>query len=143
MANGTSTRRKKAAAEKPRQEEVQTAPEFVTEMDQYLFGQGTHYDIYKKLGAHLSVQNGVKGMHFAVWAPNARAVSVVGDFNGWEEGATPMQRLEPLGIYEVFVPELGLSMRYILAAGKRIQRKMRRTPDFIIIESLPMPLWIM
>ena len=79
---------------------------FITEMDQYLFGMGTHYEIYKKLGAHLTVKDGAAGVYFAVWAPNAESVSVVGNFNGWEKDATPMTRLEPMGIWEVFVPEL-------------------------------------
>ncbi len=91
---------------------VQKLTPFVTEMDQYLFGSGTHYDIYKKLGAHLTKKDGIKGVYFAVWAPNAAAVSLVGDFNGWEEGANPMTRLEPLGIYETFVPKLGLEELY-------------------------------
>ena len=62
-----------------------------TELDQYLFGQGTHYDIYKKLGAHPTMRGRKKGVYFAVWAPNARSVSVVGDFNelGYSE-ANPM-----------------------------------------------------
>ena len=76
-----------------------------TELDQYLFGQGTHYDIYRKLGAHPTIQRRKKGVYFAVWAPNAAAVSIVGDFNEWDENATPMERLEPLGIYEIFLPE--------------------------------------
>ncbi len=76
----------------------------IGELDQYLFGQGTHYDIYKKLGAHFTVRRGKEGVYFAVWAPNAAAVSVVGDFNDWDAKATPMKRLEPLGIYEAFVP---------------------------------------
>jgi 1,4-alpha-glucan branching enzyme len=76
----------------------------IGELDQYLFGQGTHYDIYKKLGAHFTSRRGKEGVYFAVWAPNAAAVSVVGDFNDWDTKATPMKRLEPLGIYEAFVP---------------------------------------
>ena len=58
-----------------------------TELDQYLFGQGTHYDIYKKLGAHPTTQHRKKGVYFAVWAPNARYVSVIGDFNNWDNQA--------------------------------------------------------
>ena len=84
-----------------------TKTPFVTEYDQYLFGTGTHYEIYKKLGAHIAKKGGVSGVYFAVWAPNARAVSVVGDFNDWSEDENPMTRLEPLGIYETFIPELG------------------------------------
>ena len=56
---------------------------FITEVDRYLFGEGTHYEIYKKLGAHVTEYQGEKGVYFAVWAPNARNVSVVGNFNGW------------------------------------------------------------
>lgn len=75
---------------------------FITEFDQYLFGQGTHYDLYNKLGAHPMTVDGEEGVYFAVWAPNAAAVSIVGDFNEWDENATPMERLEPLGIYQIF-----------------------------------------
>lgn len=76
----------------------------ITELDQYLFGQGTHYDIYRKLGAHLTIQDEVFGTYFAVWAPNAASVSVIGEFNDWDPQKAPMTRLEPLGIYEIFVP---------------------------------------
>lgn len=76
----------------------------ITEFDQYLFSQGTHYEIYKKLGAHLTERDGKEGVYFAVWAPNAREVSVVGDFNGWFPGAHPMKRLGEDGIYGLFVP---------------------------------------
>ena len=75
----------------------------IGELDQYLFSMGTHYDIYKKMGAHEAVMNGKKGVYFAVWAPNAATVSVIGEFNGWREEANPMTRLEPSGIYEGFV----------------------------------------
>ena len=75
----------------------------IGELDQYLFSMGTHYDIYKKMGAHEAVMNGKKGVYFAVWAPNAATVSVIGEFNGWKEEANPMTRLEPSGIYEGFV----------------------------------------
>lgn len=77
---------------------------FVTEFDQYLFGQGVHYEIYKKMGAHPAEKDGEKGVYFAVWAPNAKSVSLVGDFNKWDVEETPMTRLEPLGIYEIFMP---------------------------------------
>ena len=78
----------------------------ISELDQYLFGQGTHYDIYKKLGAHPTQRNGKKGVYFALWAPHAAAVHVVGNFNGWDECAAPMTRLEPLGIYETFIEDV-------------------------------------
>ena len=75
-----------------------------TELDQYLFGQGTHYDIYKKLGAHPTIQRRKKGVYFAVWAPNARSVSVVGDFNDWDTQANPMTKVGEIGVYETFIP---------------------------------------
>ncbi len=77
---------------------------FISEQDQYMFGKGVHYQIYEKLGAHPSVENGISGFYFAVWAPNAVSVSVVGDFNGWDPEKNPMERLEPLGIWEAFIP---------------------------------------
>ena len=80
---------------------------FISEADQYLFAQGTHYDIYKKLGAHPSVEDGKKGMFFGVWAPNAESVHVIGSFNGWDETAHPMTKLRPGGIYKLFVPGVG------------------------------------
>ncbi len=76
---------------------------FISEADQYLFSQGTHYDIYKKLGAHLSEEDGVQGTCFGVWAPNAASVYVVGNFNGWREEHA-MEKLGPVGIWKLFIP---------------------------------------
>ena len=96
---------------------------FITEFDQYLFGQGTHYDLYNKLGAHPMTVDGEEGVYFAVWAPNAAAVSLVGDFNEWDENATPMERLEPLGIYQIFLTgiKVGDIYKYCVTAqdGKK------------------------
>ena len=75
-----------------------------SKLDMYYLGQGTHYDIYKKLGAHPITEKGKKGVYFAVWAPNAEKVSVIGTFNDWQTDADVMERLEPMGIYELFVP---------------------------------------
>ena len=91
---------------------MNTATNFITELDQYLFGQGTHYDIFKKLGAHMMEIDGVKGVYFAVWAPNAAYVSVVGDFNQWNGYEGVMRRLEPLGIFETFLPNVKLGDLY-------------------------------
>ena len=78
----------------------------VGELDQYLFGQGNHYEIYKKLGAH-RVKNGKKeGVYFAVWAPHAKSVSVIGEFNEWDIEANPMERQESIGIFTCFVPDV-------------------------------------
>lgn len=78
-----------------------------TELDQYLFGEGTNYDIYKKLGAHPMTVRKKDGFYFAVWAPNARSVSVVGDFNNWDITANPMEKVGDIGVYETFIPGLG------------------------------------
>lgn len=82
------------------------------ELDQYLFGQATHYDIYKKLGAHPTTQDREKGVYFAVWAPNAVNVSVVGDFNQWGIEANPMKKTGPIGVWEVFVPKVKVGDLY-------------------------------
>lgn len=79
-------------------------PYEIGELDQYLFGQGTHYEIYKKMGAHEVTKDGVKGVYFAVWAPHAKRVSVIGEFNEWDFDADYMERQEPMGIYTCFVP---------------------------------------
>ncbi len=84
----------------------------ISEMDRYLFGNGTHYEIYEKLGAHPMALNGKEGVYFAVWAPHATAVSVVGDFNQWDPEANPMELLDTSGIYECFIPGLGIGELY-------------------------------
>ena len=88
---------------------------FITELDRYLFGQGTHYKIFEKLGAHPKTYKGKAGMYFAVWAPHAKAVGVVGDFNGWDPDAAPMSPLADSGIYEAFIPGIGLGELYKFA----------------------------
>ena len=84
----------------------------IGELDQYLFGQGTHYEIYKKLGAHKAKKGKKEGIYFAVWAPHAQEISVIGEFNQWDRTASPMKRHEPLGIYDCFVPEAKEGMLY-------------------------------
>ncbi len=84
----------------------------IGELDRYLFGEGRHYKIYNKLGAHPTIYRGQAGYHFAVWAPHAAAVHLVGDFNGWNTEATPMTLLADSGIYEVFVPGLQAGQLY-------------------------------
>ena len=84
----------------------------IGELDQYLFGQGNHYEIYKKLGAHMVDDEGQEGVYFAVWAPNAKSVSVVGEFNDWDRTRNPMTRAECIGIYTCFVPGVKEGMMY-------------------------------
>ena len=84
----------------------------IGELDHYLFGQGNHYEIYKKMGSHVVTDREQSGVYFAVWAPNAKSVSLVGDFNAWTPGIEPMKRKEPLGIYTCFVPNIGEGALY-------------------------------
>ncbi len=82
-------------------------PGLLTEFDLQLLGEGVHYNTYEKLGAHLRTFEGRKGVHFAVWAPNARQVSVVGNFNNWDSRSHLMTHHSAQGIWELFVPGLG------------------------------------
>lgn len=99
-----------------------------TEMDCYLFGQATHYDIYRKMGAHVMTENGESGVCFDVWAPHADRVYVIGEFNGWNETSHKMHRVEPdtMGVYELFVPgvKLGCMYKYLIIArdGRRLYK---------------------
>ena len=92
----------------------------IGELDHYLFGQGTHYEIYKKLGAHIVNDGEKQGVYFAVWAPHAEKVSVVGEFNDWDADKNPMKREEPLGIYTCFVPDVqeGALYKYCIKTYK-------------------------
>ena len=99
-----------------------------SELDRYLFGQATHYEIYRKLGAHPTDEYGIRGVCFDLWAPNAARVWVIGSFNGWDEGANEMKRLEPetMGIFELFIPgvEEGDLYKYLIETkdGKRLYK---------------------
>ena len=99
-----------------------------TDLDCYLFGQATHYDIYKKMGAHIKTRNKKKGVIFDVWAPHAAAVAVIGEFNDWNETATMMTRVDPteMGVWEVFSPDAkeGQLYKYVIytAEGRKIYK---------------------
>ncbi len=82
------------------------------EFDQHLFSSGNHWHIHKKLGAHLQTIDAIEGVHFAVWAPNAQRVSVVGDFNSWDGRCNPMRSLTSSGIWEIFIPGLVAGCAY-------------------------------
>ena len=78
---------------------------FITETDCYLFGEGTHYEIYEKLGAHPMSIRGKQGIYFAVWAPHAVSVAVTGDFNNWSSDSHPMKAIGTSGIWELFTKD--------------------------------------
>ena len=102
---------KRTTSKKPKTEGLGV----IGELDRYLFGEGRHYQLYHKLGAHPYTYRGQDGYYFAVWAPHAAAVSLVGDFNAWNPDATPMKPVEDSGIYELFVPGLGVGQLYKFA----------------------------
>ena len=99
------------------------------ELDLYLFGQGTHYDIHKKMGAHLKIIDDITGVHFAVWAPNAKRVSVVGDFCGWDGRVYAMRNVQQSGIYEIFIPGL--------QSGDKYKYEIKTNEDFILEKTDP------
>jgi 1,4-alpha-glucan branching enzyme len=82
-------------------------PHFLSDFDIHLLGEGTHWQSYDKLGAHLRTIDGVSGVNFAVWAPNAKGVSVVGNFNKWDSRRHLLQKRIPSGFWEIFIPEIG------------------------------------
>jgi 1,4-alpha-glucan branching enzyme len=102
-------------------------PPVLTEYDLYLSGEGTHYQKYEKLGAHVREVAGVRGVHFGVWAPNARRVSVVGNFNIWDGRVHPMRHRGSSGIWEIFIPGMGEGELYkfeiLSSAGKLVGLK--------------------
>ena len=102
---------KRTTSKKPKTEGLGV----IGELDRYLFGEGRHYQLYHKLGAHPYTYCGQDGYYFAVWAPHAAAVSLVGDFNAWNPDATPMKPVADSGIYELFVPGLGVGQLYKFA----------------------------
>ena len=102
---------KRSTSKKPKTEGLGV----IGELDRYLFGEGRHYQLYHKLGAHPYTYRGQDGYYFAVWAPHAAAVSLVGDFNAWNPDATPMKPVADSGIYELFVPGLGVGQLYKFA----------------------------
>lgn len=98
----------------------------ISDMDIYLFNQGTHYNIYEKLGANPMQMDGVDGVLFGVWAPNAKRVSVIGEFNNWDGRRNPMRLLDASGIWEIFIPGLKNNDRYKFeiksATGELLQK---------------------
>ena len=88
------------------------APPSLSDFDRYLFGSGNHWRIYDKLGSQLRTVDGQPGVNFAVWAPNALSVQVVGDFNHWDGRGHAMHKQVPSGVWELFVPNIGAGMKY-------------------------------
>ena len=96
-------------------------PPVISNFDLHLFLEGTNYEEYNALGAHLATVEGVEGTRFAVWAPNAMVVSVVGDFNGWDTRRNPM-RCATGGVWEIFIPGIGPGTAYKYRVRSRLPR---------------------
>ena len=97
----------------------QECPVMITEADAYLFAQGTHYEIYEKMGAHEAEIDGQKGVYFAVWAPNAKYVNVIGSFNNWDIFKDNMERISEGGIFALFIPgaKVGDMYKYVITTS--------------------------
>jgi 1,4-alpha-glucan branching enzyme len=105
-------------------------PYLLSEFDLHLMGEGRHYDTYEKLGAHAVSLEGVPGVHFAVWAPSAKRLSVVGDFNRWDGRVHPMRARGSSGIWELFIPELaeGTVYKYEIIGPRGIMLPLKADP---------------
>ena len=84
----------------------------LTDYDLYLFNRGTHYQLWKKMGANFMEHQGMPGVHFAVWAPNARGVAVIGDFNAWNPRSHMLRKLSDSGVWEIFIPGVSAGAHY-------------------------------
>jgi 1,4-alpha-glucan branching enzyme len=102
----------------------------LTDFDLHLLGEGTHHRMFDKLGSHVIEFGGTRGVHFAVWAPNADRVSVIGDFNGWDGRVAPMRLLVPGGVWEIFVPDLGDGEKYKFEVRTRAGTILKKTDPF-------------
>jgi 1,4-alpha-glucan branching enzyme len=109
----------------------------ITDYDLHLLGEGTHYRAFEKLGAHrLSVGPAI-GVHFAVWAPNAQRVSVIGDFNGWDGRVHPMRLLVPSGIWEIFIPDLPDGEKYKFEIRTASGALLKKSDPFALAFEVP------
>jgi 1,4-alpha-glucan branching enzyme len=108
----------------------------LTDLDLYLLDEGTHGRPYEKLGAHLSEHDGAPGAHFAVWAPNARSVSLIGDFNAWDAGAHPMRLLGGSGVWEGVVPGVGQGAIYKFAVVSQLGQRVDKADPYAFASEL-------
>lgn len=112
-------------------------PTLLTDLDRYLFGSGKHWKLYDKLGAHVRQIEGGEGVNFAVWAPNALSVQVVGDFNHWDGRSHCMHKQIPSGIWELYVPNIGVGMKYKYRLRTLDGQIIDKTDPFGVFAELP------
>ena len=103
------------------------------DIDIYLLAEGNHLDMYKKLGAHVTEMDGVRGVSFAVWAPNAKRVSVVGNFNNWDGRVNVMRKHPTCGVWDIFIPGLN--------EGEVYKFEVKTQEDYILVKSDPLAFW--
>lgn len=108
-------------------------PSVLGDIDVYLLAEGNHLEMYKRLGAHVMEMDGIKGVGFAVWAPNAKRVSVVGGFNNWDGRAHAMRKHPTCGVWDIFIPGIG--------AGELYKYEIKTQEDYILVKSDPVAFW--
>ncbi|MBQ8630788.1 MAG: 1,4-alpha-glucan branching protein GlgB [Alphaproteobacteria bacterium] len=108
-------------------------PSVLGDIDVYLLAEGNHLEMYKRLGAHVMEMDGIKGVGFAVWAPNAKRVSVVGGFNNWDGRAHVMRKHPTCGVWDIFIPGIG--------AGELYKYEIKTQEDYILVKSDPVAFW--
>lgn len=113
------------------------APSIFGELDLHLFGEGNHLRIYHKLGAHPRQVVGQNGVNFAVWAPNARQVSIIGSFNDWDGRRFPMQNVNGSGVWELFIPDAKIGDAYKYRVSDAWGQQMDRADPFAFAAELP------
>lgn len=114
-------------------EDAYRFPSILGDIDIYLLAEGNHLDMYKKLGAHVVELNGVKGVSFAVWAPNAKRVSVVGNFNNWDGRVHAMRKHPTCGVWDIFIPNIG--------EGELYKFEVKSQDDYILVKSDPVAFY--
>ena len=110
---------------------MKTANDFITEYDLHLLAEGTHYRSWEKLGAHIIREKEEEGTFFALWAPNAKKVSVIGDFNHWNDSANPLKRIKDSGYWRGFVPGVinGALYKYAITSRYNNSKNKRHGGD--------------
>ena len=112
-------------------------PSMISDFDRYLFNAGQHWKIYEKLGSHVREVEGHSGVNFAVWAPNAQSVQVIGDFNHWDGRSHCMQKQIPSGIWELFVPQIGAGQKYKYRVRMQDGQVVDKTDPYGFFAELP------
>ena len=112
-------------------------PSLISDFDRHLFNAGEHWKIYEKLGSHLRDVDGHVGVNFAVWAPNAQSVQVIGDFNHWDGRSHCMQKQIPSGIWELFVPQIGTGQKYKYRIRMQDGQVVDKTDPYGVFAELP------